>query len=240
MKLGSPILALSLASLCCLPLVACSSTKTKSSEPTKENAAKPAAKEEEAEKLAKKQFELECSKIDMQLKKLNIENKERGLAVEIEDAERELRNAREALEVFTRHEKPLKLDSSQLELEESEQFRKQRQQELDELMAMYKQEELAALTKELVISRETKALEFAKRRYERQVKTTEHAKTVEVPKKERELTEAVARAERKLADSKSKAERSKLESKLELMKAERALAELEKEVAKLDKQDGAA
>ena len=104
---------------------------------------------------------------------------------------------------------------------------------------MYKQEELATLTKELVLSRGRKALDFAKRALELRTKNIEQANTVELPRRERELNEALAKAERRLAEARAKAEKLKLENQLETMKSEHALAELEKEVAKLEKKDGA-
>jgi hypothetical protein len=230
-------LALSLVSLSFLALAGCKSAGAKPDEPAPASSAAPKAGggDDDADKLAKKQFDLECGKLELNIKRLGIEAEERNGKQDLADAERDLRNAREALEVFQGHEKGMKLDDGQLDLEESEQMRKQRQQELDELMAMYKQEELATLTKELVISRETKSLEFAKRRFEMQKKTTEHQKTVELPKKERELTEAVQKAERKLEEARRKADKSKLENQLEIMKAEHGIAELEKEIAKLQK-----
>lgn len=226
-----------------LALAACSSTGAKpDAGPSGATAGKQdAAKEEDAaEKLAKKQFELECARLEGRVKKLGNEAEERAAQQEIEEAERGLRDAKDALESFQRHDKPMKLDDGQLDLDQAVQRRTQQQQELEELEAMYKQEELATLTKELVISRERKALEFAKRALEMMTKNVEHAKAVELPKKERELTEAVAKAERRLAEARSKAEKLKLENQLETMKAERALADLEKEVAKLEKkQQGA-
>jgi hypothetical protein len=226
-----------------LPLVACSSTGTKSSNGTQDaSSGKQDAKgdDDAAEKLAKKEFELECAKLELRIKQMGNEAEERSAQHDIEDAERGLRDAREALETFKTHEKAVKLDDGQLDLEQAEQARVQRQQEMEELEAMYKQEELASLTKELVLSRERKALEFAKRRLALQNKTTEHLKSFEMPKKERELTENVAKAERKLADARTKAEKQKLENQLGMLKAQRGIGDLEKEIEKLKKKAGAA
>lgn len=223
-----------------LPLVACSSTGTKASGgPGEKPSAKQESGEDAAEKLAKKKFDLECARLDLQLKKLGNEAEERGAANEADDAERSVRDAREALEKFQRHEKPTKLDETKLELDQSIQRRTEQQQELDELEAMYRQEELATLTKELVLSRGRKQLEFAKRSFEIRSKNAEQTTNVELPRKERELSENLAKAERRLAEARSKGEKLKLENKLEMMKAERALADLEKEVAKMEKKDGA-
>ncbi|MBK7876490.1 MAG: hypothetical protein IPJ77_12195 [Planctomycetes bacterium] len=220
-----------------LPLVACSSTGAKSGGPSgASNGKQEASKDDDAgEKLAKKEFELECARLEQRLKKLGNEAEERSAANELEEAERGLRDAREALENFQSHDKPMKLDDGQLDLDQAIQRRTQQQQELEELEAMYKQEELATLTKELVISRERKGLEFAKRALEMMTKNIEHAKSVELPKKARELTESVAKAERRLVEARAKSEKLKLENQLETMKSERALADLEKEVAKLKK-----
>ena len=225
-----------------LALAACSTTGSKSGGgPADAPAAKPAAAkgEDAAEALAKKKFELECARLEQRIKKLGNEAEERSAASEIDEAERGLRDAREALEKFRSHEKPVKLDESKLDLDQAIQRRTEQQQELDELEAMYKQEELPTLTKELVLSRGRKALDFAKRALELRTKNIEQANTVELPRRERELNEALAKAERRLAEARAKAEKLKLENQLETMKSEHALAELEKEVAKLEKKDGA-
>lgn len=191
--------------------------------------------EEQAEELSKKKFDLECARLDLEIKKLSMSADERSAAQSIDDAERGLRDAREKLQAFNAHEKPHKLDDGKLDLDQAEQFRKQAQQELDELMAMYKQEELATLTKELVISREQKQLEFSQRRFDMQTKAFDHLKTVEVPREQRELEEAVQKAERELTEARDKAAKGKLEAKLELMKAEREIADMEKAIVKLEK-----
>lgn len=247
MAIRRPFLALSCAALACLPLVACSSLG--SHESASAGAAAEAGakgdkdgdkndaekKEEKQDEIAKKEFELECGKLELQIKRLSIDASNRSTQEEIAAAERELRDAKEAVETFQAHEKPLKLADGQLDLDESEQFRKQAQQELDELKAMYKQEELASLTKELVVSRSEKQLEFAKRRFEMQVKNTEHQRSTALPRHERELGETLAKAEKALAEKRQAAEKQKLEQQLELMRAERGLKDLEKEIAKLKK-----
>lgn len=219
-----------------LTLAACSTTGAKSPAMHDDSHGKQdasASKDDEGDKLAKKEFELECARLELRIKKLGNEAEEKGAKQEVAEAERGLRDAREALEDFQKHDMPTKLDDGQLDVDQAVQMKTQRQQELDELMAMYKQEELATLTKELVISRETKALEFANRRLALQNKGFDHLRGVEIPKKQRELTEGVAKAERRLADAQAKSEKLALENQLEMLKAEHGLADLEKEVAKL-------
>jgi hypothetical protein len=186
-----------------------------------------------AEKIAKKEFDLQVARLELQIKRLSIADDERSATEDVAEAERGLRDARENLKAFQEHERTLKLDDTQLDLEQALQRRTEQEQELDELKAMYKQEELASLTKELVLSRGNKALEFAKRRLDLQSKTTNFAKQVEMPRKERELTETVAKSERKLDEARRKIEKRKLETQLDLMKAEHGIAELEQEIAKL-------
>jgi hypothetical protein len=229
-----------------LTLAACSSMGAKSSASMhddshgKQDASSKKDDDDAGDKVAKKEFELECARLELNIKKLGNEAEEKSAMQEVADAERGLRDAREALEDFQKHDQPAKLDDSQLDLDQAVQMRVQRQQELDELMAMYKQEELATLTKELVVSRETKTLDFARRRLELQTKATEHLRAIELPKKQRELTEGVAKAERRLADARSKSDKQKLENQLEMMKAEHGIADLEKEVAKMKKKESAA
>lgn len=230
------------AFVCALTLFApaCSSMGS-NGESASEHAAKDEGDEkkdeaqDKADELAKKRFELECSRLELEIKKLDAANSTRSSQHEVEEAERELRDAREKLETFQTFERAQKLDDSQLDLDQATQQRTQQQQELDELLAMYKQEELASLTKELVVSRERKQLEFAKRRFDMQAKASQHLQGTEIPREERELTEGVQKAERKLAEAREKVEKQKLETKLEMLKAEHEISDAEKEIAKLEK-----
>jgi hypothetical protein len=225
---------------CALALFAPACSTTASGRGSTETAAEEAGKDEDeaadkAEELAKKKFELECARLELQVKKLDTEAETRSMQHEIEDAERELRDAQEKLQAFTTFERAQKLDDKKLDLDQALQRKKEQEQELDELKAMYKQEELATLTKELVMSRETAQIGFAQRRLELEQKAAEHLNKVEVPRTERELTEGVQVAERKLQTLRAKSEKQQLEARLQLMKAEREIQDAEKEIAKLEK-----
>lgn len=241
----APLTWLCSLSLCAVPLVGagCATAGAAGDAPSAETKAggdEKGAKdaddaEEQAEELAKKKFDLECLRLDLEIKKLSLASDERSSERAIADAERELRDAREKLQAFTSHERPHKLDDGRLDLDQTEQRRKEEQAELDELKAMYDQEDLASLTKELVMDRGRKSLEFAQRRLDLQARSYDHLKTVEVPREQRELEEAVQKAERDLAEARDKAAKGKLEARLELMKAEREIADAEKAIAKLEK-----
>jgi hypothetical protein len=108
-------------------------------------------------------------------------------------------------------------------------------QELVELEAMYKQEDFAELTKELVISRGRKRLEFSQRGFELAQKAQQELVGHDLPKKEMEANQAVEKAEKALREVQAKKDRGAIEIKLKLMRAEHKIDDLEREIEKMKK-----
>jgi hypothetical protein len=106
------------------------------------------------------------------------------------------------------------------------------QQELQELEAMYSQEQFAKATKELVLTRGRSHLEMAKRDLELSQRRSELAGSFDQPKRERELSEALAKTEATLTQARTKLERNKLQRKLDAMKAQHAVEDAERTFAK--------
>ena len=98
---------------------------------------------------------------------------------------------------------------------------------------MYKKEEFAALTKELVINRGKKNLEFANRNLQQEETELAQTRDVELPRKEKDLQMALHKAENKLREEKAAQEKMADENELKLRKAERAVDEAQKELDKL-------
>ena len=191
--------------------------------------------EEKAEKIKKKERELAYARSELKIGRLGVEADEREARNAIEDAELKLQIAMKDRDNFKGVEKPLKLADSKLDFDRSAQRMKESEQELKELENMYKQEEMAELTKELVLQRGRANLEFAKRSLELQQQKMANVKDHELAKKEKEVDVAVERSEKALKEARAKKEKNGLESELKQTKAEHKIDELEAELGKLKK-----
>ncbi|MFN0008812.1 MAG: hypothetical protein ACKVXR_13000 [Planctomycetota bacterium] len=232
--------------LLALPLLlacfACSSTSSnhKADAPSSDGGGKPAtakadAAEEEAEKMLKKEHELEYARMELEIAKLSSAAEEREADASVKEATVKLEAAKKELDNFLNLDKPTQVADRQLSLDRSQQNMEESRQELAELEAMYKQEDFAELTKELVLSRGRKRLEFSQRGYELAKKGQEELMGHELPKKEKELTLAFEKAEKALQEAQARKSRGALEIKLKLMRAEHRVEEVAREIEKMKK-----
>lgn len=189
-----------------------------------------------ADKLKKAEHGLEDARAELKIARQECQAGERKQKDEVEEAEYGLAKAREALEVFQRVAKPLELSKIELSLDRSAQSVQEIKQELEEIMAMYKKEDFASLTKELVISRSKKRLEFENREMEHEKTRAATERDVEIPRKEKDLDLEVKKAEAALREARAEQAKSADENELKMKKAERAVDDAEKELAKLKAQ----
>jgi hypothetical protein len=188
-----------------------------------------------ADKLRKKERELGYARMELEIAKLSSAADERESDVAVEDAKRKLEVATKDRDNFMNMEKPTQLAGNQLSLDRSKQSMEESKQELVELEAMYKQEDFAELTKELVISRGRKRLEFSQRGFELAQKAQQELVGHDLPKKEMEANQAVEKAEKALREVQAKKDRGAIEIKLKLMRAEHKIDDLEREIEKMKK-----
>ncbi len=202
----------------------------------KEKSAKKKA-EEKVDKLRKKEQQLHYAELEREIEALNAAVAERASEESIEKAERELKNTQEALQHFQDVESPMKLSRSNLGLERATWNMEAQRQELHELEVMYQKEEIATLTKELVLQRGQKRLQFAKSDLEMRQKDNATLTDHELPKTLRERTVAVSNAMSDLRKAKSKQEEQVLSRKLKELKAKHGMEELRREISKLRNED---
>ncbi len=152
------------------------------------------------------------------------------LAHELRSAEAKLKEADGDLKRFLKHELPNALKDIQLDLDRSKESAYRAQKELDELKAMYKAEEFANMTKELVLHRGTKDMEFAKRRLALSEAEATLKRDGELPKQQRELEQEVANAKEGVRVVNHKLSVLRMERALGLLKEKRAREKLEEEL----------
>ena len=189
------------------------------------------------EKIAKAQREVEYAKLELEIAKLSVAAETREADQGVLEANQKLDAVRKDRDVFKSSEGPVKLADKQLDVDRTAQYMEEQRQELEELEKMYKQEEFASLTKELVLTRGKAKLEFARRGLELAKKGQDQLAGHEVPKRQLELDQSVEKAEKTLAEANAKKERGALESKLKLLKAEHHVDEAARALEKTKKKD---
>jgi len=188
-----------------------------------------------AKELENKRFELECKRSELKIERMERESGARSAREAVEDAEFKRGNAASSLENFLSVEKPHQLGQFELQLDRAGQRLKEEQEELNELLAMYKNEDFADLTKELVVNRAKAAIAFAERDLALDKQEIENKKAHDLAWKQKGLEQDLVDAERALRAAKEAEERGKLKAQLDARKAEREIDQLEKEIAEAEK-----
>ncbi len=123
-----------------------------------------AAKDDsKAEALQKKERELNYAKLQLQITELELQADERSQKNSIADAERGVRHAEEELADYLQTHKVIETKERELNTDQQKENLRETQQEYDELESMYKGEDFAKKTKELVLSRGKARLDFSAR-----------------------------------------------------------------------------
>ena len=207
----------------------------------KEKADKEKAEREEAEKaekdLAAKHRKL--AKLERDLAIAQQRMKRAGMAIEhagvdgqnsIAKAEAELDIARRKLETFEEKTVPTRIARAELNLQGAEDRVLEAKQELEQLELMYKDEEFADKTKEIVLERGRRRLERSQRSLEiqRVDLATLTEKTIPVELEEHELR--VREKHRALERARRSAESTRLDKQIALMGAESEITRLKTEI----------
>jgi hypothetical protein len=186
--------------------------------------AKSRAKARKAEKRA---HELELARMELELAGMEAERELQECKRKAEDARRELDEARRAMEHF-RAKSPRELADKQLDLDRSVQGKTEAEQELREMEATYAKDQFATDTKELVLMRHRKRVEFAARGLELAQAEFNDMKLVDLPRREREHEQKVRDAEAELRNAEFAVVRKELGNRMELARKRWAVAELER------------
>ena len=171
---------------------------------------------------------LEWARTDLRLAELAAKLDQLRAQRSIGEAQRALTEARQDLETFETAERPARLADAQLDLDRTIQSRDESRAELAELEAMYAAEEFAAATKELVLQRGRKQLEFAERRLALEHQQREKLERHDLPRQQEKLQFALKKAEHELHIAEVEAERDKLAAGLSIDKARKEVHDLER------------
>jgi hypothetical protein len=194
-----------------------------------EAAKKEQEKEKEAAKKAeKRKRELAYARIDLAIAELSTEAERREAQRKLEEAERDLEEAKRALAHFLEFERPHKVAQAKLALDRSRFQREEDVDELQQVQEMYSGEDFAKSTKELVLKRHKRIVEFATRDLELKERDLADLEQEDLPKDQRELEKKVRAAEKALAEAATAVNKTQLSGELALLKARDKVAELER------------
>ncbi len=229
-----------LATALLLVLCSCASTgKGGHAAPTPAPGGDAAPKDDsKAEALQKKERELNYAKLQLQITELELQADERSQKNSLADAERGVRHAEEELADYLQTHKALEAKERELNTDQQKEGLRETQQEYDELESMYKDEDFAKKTKELVLSRGKARLDFSQRGMELSNSRRKFQEETVTQRRERDLREALEKARQGLEEGRAAAERKKLSNQLQRMRAQDGLDDLQKEVDKLKKEAG--
>ncbi|MBM3991389.1 MAG: hypothetical protein FJ298_10350 [Planctomycetes bacterium] len=199
--------------------------------PPQETSGAPASAEAKARakarKAEKRAHELELARMELDLAKLESERELQECKRKLDEARRELDESRRALEHF-RTKLPRELADKQLDLDRSTQGKLEAEQELREMEATYAKDQFATDTKELVLMRHRRRVEFAARGLELAQAAFDDLKAVELPRREREHEKKLRDSEAEVREAEFALVRKELGQRLELARKRWAVSELER------------
>lgn len=178
-----------------------------------------------------RQLSVERQKLDRA--RQEVENQEvsgRG-SVEKSAAERELAQAR--LRTFDEKEAPNRLGKARLDLQQAKDNLDEAKEELDQLEMMYKEENLADKTREIVIRRGKRRLDRAGERLALQQRELETLEGNTLPHERAKLALELEEKTRELDRARRAADSSLLEKRIAVMSAEAEVARIEAELGSL-------
>ncbi len=185
-----------------------------------------------AEAVAKAERALENSRLELKIAQAETEASARKAREEVVSAEDEAKLAADDLAQFLKNEREVALAKLQLDLDRGGWRLEAEKQELAELEAMYKKDDVATLTKELVLQRGQKGVEFAERDLANDMREASMKREFELPKKQHELEVAKRDKDNDLREARADEAKTKDEIDLKMRKARAEISDAEKALNK--------
>lgn len=187
-----------------------------------------------ARKAEKRAHDLELARTELALAEVEVAQNQREAEQKLQKAREGVDEARRALQHFMA-KLPRELEETQLNLDRQAQGKLEAEQELREMEATYAKDQFATDTKELVLMRHRKRLEFAERGLKLAQAEFADKREVELPKAQREAERRLRDTEQSLMEAEHAFERTKLSSEMQLVRKRWSVKELERP---LDEDDG--
>jgi len=202
-------------------------------EPVKEADLKKKRKEvrQQERKIVKLERELEVARLNLEKAKLAAEFAELRDAAGVAKAEFELELAERRLQTFTERTAPARIAWGELNLQRAEDGATEAREELDQLELMYREEEFADKTKEIVLERGRRRLERTLRDLELQRADFATLGEQTLPVERAEHEQAVVEKREALQRARENVRTGAIEQKVGLLNAEGEIMRLEHELA---------
>lgn len=197
-------------------------------EPEADSAKDPEAGKPSAEELA---FAVEAAKRELAISILETQNSLAGAERAVAKAEVAAGEARRALSHFEERDAPQEVGDAEINLSRAESRLIESRDELNELEAMYSEEQFAERTKELVLARGRRNLDLAETAHGLSQRKLETLRDFTHVAKRAELTRAVENAGRAIDSAKTALQIEKAKAELTVLRKERAVAKAEKKLS---------
>jgi multidrug resistance efflux pump len=188
-----------------------------------------------ARQLAAAEIDLRVARATLAKEQADADLGARADAQALERAQTELKDAETNLKVFDDVDGKHMLLNADLSVKSSQDYVSDQQEELDQLLKMYKSEELTNATSEIVVRRAQRALERAKTRLTMEQADSRVTKEVRHPERRRKLVQALDSAKLSLESVKITQALAKVQREAAPARAKAALESAERLVARLRK-----
>ncbi len=179
-------------------------------------------------KAEKQQREVTYATMELALAEMDAERELRDATQDVQHAKQELEAAELELAHFKQVERLLELEDQQIDLDRAVQAAAESKSELDEIMAMYKADDFAKMTRELVVQREKFRMEIAQRMLALAKKRAADKQSHDWAVKERDLTQAREKASAGVASAEDKLKKTRASNELDLLRARHKLEEAQR------------
>jgi len=184
------------------------------------------------------EHQIGVGKLQTELDRMKEASKVTAASLASTKAERAHKAATDALENFTKHEAPAAVETAKISFKSAQDSATHAADEFKELVAMYKADEFAEMTKELVLKRGRSRMALAKRRLEVREAKLANLQGFTNPAKLRELQGKVKDALAAMDAAKHAQKQTELEIKIGRMNADFKAAELLRDLAVAIKKQG--
>ena len=218
---------------------------TKPQDPAEKAAADAKAKQEADEKKAEerkglekevrnKLREIDYFAMEQQVAAIDRGVRQQTLQLATERVARDLAKAEKELELFEKEHKPREIDERKISMDQQTNYTEEQKDEFGELEAMYKEDEFAKTTKELVLKRGRRQMEMAERRLAIARREDAVWANHTLPERERDLRQKVEDARFEAHKQQKEVEKAVIEFKVADRKAEERQGDLRQELGELE------
>ncbi|MCA8914234.1 MAG: HlyD family efflux transporter periplasmic adaptor subunit [Planctomycetes bacterium] len=187
-----------------------------------------------ADALARTKENVDLSEVSVQTLTDAVSYAEQSYKLQLERTQRNATRTAEDLDYFLNQQKKDSIRNGELNLESYQNNIKDQEEELAQLTELYKGNDLAKESQDIVLNRSKRRLENTKERYEMAKENHQRMVQVDLVRREEDLRAAKAAAALELARITSTAESSNADVKAKLTRAQRGLSDARKALADLE------